>query len=160
MDLVSEEQNVAHAARVKDPLERRKKELDLQERRLKARAKELREEERRLLALATELEEKRKALEELHAQVSSVLERWPTLGIEEISVLEKNLSEMGLGRRTYWRLYRYGAETIGDVVRLAKDGRLLMINRIGKTTMTEILQRIYELTGEDYSMQNGLPKMF
>lgn len=66
------------------------------------------------------------------------------------SIHGMTIIEMGLSTRAYNCLTRAGIRCLGDLIRYIKDGEMLNIHSLGRITAREILDKIKDLTGEDY----------
>ena len=60
------------------------------------------------------------------------------------------IDEMGLGARSYNVLTRAKMKTVGEVAQCIRDEQLLLLRNCGKLTAREIINKVAELTGEDY----------
>lgn len=64
--------------------------------------------------------------------------------------MNMDLEEMGLPVRSFNCLHRAGCRKLEDVVKIARKGDLLKVRQLGRKSADEILDKIYEITGERY----------
>lgn len=135
---------------------------------------ELREEERVLALWEKQIERKREELGRINSEVARQAARLKLRaeelpGVEvgatvfdpltEKDVLLRPIEALGLGQRAMNSLWRHaGCRTMGDVLNLARDGRLLRISNLGVGCAREILTRLEELTGEDLWGRNSVSR--
>lgn len=147
--------------------------LEQREAELAERARKLDLQERELSTRTTMLEKRRKILEKQEidlskrhaAAVAKSLDvsatrttNAPSAGTETtwLPVYNTELHDLDLSARALNCLGRADCLTLGDVVVLAREGKIMRPRNLGERTAKEILTLIYRLTGEDLFEQNFL----
>lgn len=103
-----------------------------------AKQDELRIEAAKLATLSAKLQEEREALGVTEEEA------------EALDMLSLSVHDMNLSVRPHNCLTRAGLMTLERVVEYACEGKLSKIRHLGRHSLEEILNKIFELTGEDY----------
>ena len=77
----------------------------------------------------------------------------PIEKIHEAVQLSVDIEEMDLSVRSYNCLRRSGIRTVGDLVKKCETDDnmdLLRVRNLGRKSLTEVLEKLYELTGRDF----------
>lgn len=80
-------------------------------------------------------------------------------GFKDVEFIRSSaIEDVGhLSKRAYNGLRRSGLSTVGDVIDVAARGELRSISNLGKVSVAEIVAYVKNVSGEDYSVENGLP---
>lgn len=116
-----------------------------------------------------EINQKRNALNQYKSEIEEILERISTIQAEASDLLKAISSEqdntiqsaydelmttpvwkLGLKSLTRNRLLKAKITTLGELIAYVKRGDLCYIRGLGNTSRKTILEKIYEITGEDY----------
>lgn len=73
-----------------------------------------------------------------------------TMDIQKEDHMNIGLEEMDLSVRSFNCLKLAGCRKLEDVVKIARKGDLLKVRQLGRKSADEILDKIYEITGERY----------
>lgn len=108
-----------------------------------------------LEAEEAELAELKSRIEAEKANISDILRSSVSVP-DEKKYLEVSIEEMDLSVRSYNCLKRAGCRTLGDVMDLADDGKLLMVRNLGRRSAEEILGRIFAMTHKRYTLDGQM----
>lgn len=128
------------------------KELKAKAEELDAREKSLQERERKLNEV---LEKYKPKFDALHITIESPLEE-----VQEAFRNNMPIEEMDLSVRSFNCLRRANIRTVLDLINYCEnDGRelkLLRVKNLGRKSMQEVLERLYDMTGKDFREQYGI----
>lgn len=69
----------------------------------------------------------------------------------ESALYDTRVENLGLCQRAYNALWHGGCHNFREVVECVKEGRLLKVRNLGTKMATQVLAKVYALTGQDYS---------
>lgn len=127
------------------------KELKEKEEALSKREKSIEERERKLNEM---LDKYKPKFDALHITIESPLEE-----IQEAFVNSMSIEEMDLSVRSFNCLRRANIRTVLDLIAYCENDytglKLLRVRNLGRKSLREVLERLYEMTGKDFRAQYG-----
>lgn len=128
------------------------KKLKAKEEELNEREKNIGEREKKLNEM---LEKYKPKFDALHITIESPLEE-----VEEAFCNNMSIEAMDLSVRSYNCLRRAKINTILDLINYCendgKELKLLSVRNLGRKSIREVLERLYEMTGKDFREQYGI----
>lgn len=124
-------------------------------------------------AKTVELDEREKSIEERERKLNEMLEKYkpkfdalritiesPLEEVQDAFVNSMPIEEMDLSVRSFNCLRRANIRTVLDLIAYCEnDGnelKLLRVRNLGRKSIREVLERLYEMTGKDFREQYGI----
>ena len=124
-------------------------------------------------AKTVELDEREKSIEERERKLNEMLEKYkpkfdalhitiesPLEEVQDAFVNSAPIEEMDLSGRSFNCLRRANIRTVLDLIAYCEnDGnelKLLRVRNLGRKSLREVLERLYQMTGKDFRAQYGI----
>lgn len=147
------------AEKKRDQSQQDSKELEERQLKLELRKKELDDFEEELKLREEALSTREKALRAQIAEVSmSFIELRELLRkpLWKNDIAKMTVEEMDLSVKAFNMVKRASYNTVWEVLIVAKEGGLRKATGLSAGCVKEVIQRLYEITGRDYSKENGI----